>query len=96
MEMNCNPAALKKIMEFIAAYLSEDYGCSYGRLVELFRENIPGLESLAYSDVYPVLMNISAKYPDESLCPHYDCDSAAYHLFHKKKGEKTYVPKANK
>ena len=85
--MNCTPEALKQIMFCIAAYLSEEHGCTYSRLVEVLRETVPGLEKLCYQDIYPILFNISAKYPEEELCPYYDCDSLAKEFFHSNKKE---------
>jgi hypothetical protein len=78
---------LRKIMYYIAGYLSEDWGCSYSRLVELLRKNIEGLEDLKYGDVYPVLFNVVAANPElssdiDDLVPIFDCDEAAKELFY--------------
>ena len=75
---------LEKIMYYIAGYLSEEHGCSYGKLIELFRENISGLENLKYSDIYPILFNVTAKQDidDENVYfITFDCDSVAKQLF---------------
>ena len=80
---------LNKIMYYISAYLSKNYGCTYGKLVELLRQNVSGLEHLQYSDIYPVLFNVVADDTtlgnDENiLAVGYDCDAVAKELFYNK------------
>ena len=61
---------LKRFIEGpLAVYLAGE--CTYGRFIELIREEFPEIEC-SYSDLYPRLFNLNAKCPEDPMGVYWD------------------------